>query len=248
MPTCFFSKEHISDPALSYTTVLQHFPPSSNECLVLTKSNCHHASLQPVTFGSLSPARSFMPGNTAGRDASEPGLLQCSRHGSGKVSIIFLYSRSPQQCQSSNHLTYFPIPSLLDRAPGTSDDIWCAPSSSTWVLLTFGKKLTGTTVTELLIDSYNQVGEALKANGDGPIIKGVFQLTRYGLLLAAKNANNHQLTRGVLEAAITATWQYMRSRQYGGRSQGTVTFQIFDGLNQVGIGSIQRASKSSGPS
>ncbi|KAA6406958.1 MAG: hypothetical protein FRX48_09256 [Lasallia pustulata] len=138
--------------------------------------------------------------------------------------------------------------SLLDRAPGTSDDIWCAPSSSTWVLLTFGKKLTGTTVTELLIDSYNQVGEALKANGDGPIIKGVFQLTRYGLLLAAKNANNHQLTRGVLEAAITATWQYMRSRQYGGRSQGTVTFQIFDGLNQVGTGSIQRASKSSGPS
>ena len=189
-----------------------------------------------------------MPGNTAGSDASEPGLFQCSRHGSGKVRTIFLDSRSPQQCQSSNHLTSFPIPSLLDRATGTFETVWCAPNTQTWVLVTFGKRIVGTVVTELLIDCYNLVGETLKDKGDGPIINGVFELSRYGLLLVAKNANNHQLTRGVLEAAINATWKYMRNRQYGGGGQGTVTFKIFDGVNQVGTCSLELASQSSDPS
>lgn len=105
--------------------------------------------------------------------------------------------------------------------------------------ISFGRRLAGTYATELLVDGYNLIGKAIKDKGDGPILKGLFELTRYGLTLAAKNANNHQLTGGVLEAAITAVWQSMRQHQSQHGTQGTITFLIFDGGNQVGTGSIQ---------
>lgn len=105
--------------------------------------------------------------------------------------------------------------------------------------ISFGSKLAGTLATELLIDGYNRIGKTIKDNGDGPILKGLFEMTGYGLTLAAKNANNHQLTRAVLEAAITAVWQAMRQHQYQHDTQGMITFMIFDGGNQVGTGSIQ---------
>ena len=105
-------------------------------------------------------------------------------------------------------------------------------------------KVTTTIVTELLIDCYNIVVETMAGQGDGPIIDGVFKLSRYGLVLMARNANNHQLTRGVLEGALTAAWQYMRVRQYKAGSQATISFKIYDGVNQVGDGTITRATKS----
>lgn len=47
------------------------------------------------------------------------------------------------------------------------------------------------------------------------------------------NADNHQLTYGVLGAAISALSEYMQS--YG---WGAATFQIWDGPNEVGFGMI----------
>lgn len=144
--------------------------------------------------------------------------------------------------QSPQHLTDFTITSLLDRGnvdPSTLAGIWCLPRSRTWVSVNFGQPLIGTYVTEILIDSYNLIGDTIKNKGDGPVLKGLFGMTRYGLTLVASNANNHQLTRAVLEGALTALWQYVRQRQYEFGGQWTITFKIFDGVNQVGTGSIE---------
>lgn len=55
-----------------------------------------------------------------------------------------------------------------------------------------------------------------------------------GLLFTAANANNHQLTYGVLAEAVEALTSYMR-----GAGFGRALFTIFDGANAVGSGRIK---------
>ena len=52
--------------------------------------------------------------------------------------------------------------------------------------------------------------------------------------LHVENANNHQLTWGVLAAALGALRDYVVTQNGGGPG----TFEIFDGENQVGKGTI----------
>ena len=55
------------------------------------------------------------------------------------------------------------------------------------------------------------------------------------LVLCAINAGNHQTTRGVLRAALTALLAYME--QWG---FGEVFLQIWDGQNMVGKASLMK--------
>lgn len=55
------------------------------------------------------------------------------------------------------------------------------------------------------------------------------------LMLRIVNANNHQLTWGVLGAAIDALGEYMNQAVTG---PGESWFSIFDGRNEVGTGTI----------
>lgn len=55
-----------------------------------------------------------------------------------------------------------------------------------------------------------------------------------GVGVNAWNADNHQLTWGVLGAALTALLDYMRI--FG---NGAITFNIFDGTHMVGHGTVQ---------
>ena len=55
-----------------------------------------------------------------------------------------------------------------------------------------------------------------------------------GLVMAVSNANNHQLTWGVLKSALAALDDFIN--QNGGFV--SATFDIFDGQNQVGTGKI----------
>ena len=183
--------------------------------------------------------------NVAARtDTPKPILLQRSYHRSRNVSASLING-------TLKHLTHFLITRLLDRRvviqatpAGAAGIIWCAPQTTTWLLIRLGITFAGTSTTELLIDSYNQIQDQITKVGNGNIVNGVFQFQRYGLQFVATNANNHQLTRAVLEAAITAMWQYMRQLQYQQGTQGTASFQIFDGVNQVGIASIAQINPS----
>ena len=48
------------------------------------------------------------------------------------------------------------------------------------------------------------------------------------------NANNHQVTYGMLQMTITAIYHYMSEHGFE-----TATFAMFDGANQVGVGNIK---------
>ena len=69
---------------------------------------------------------------------------------------------------------------------------------------------------------------------DGPIGDGQLSWSgNSGVALSVENANNHQLTWGVLGVALQGLMSLM-----GGGGYGTASFVIFDGSNEVGQGSI----------
>lgn len=53
--------------------------------------------------------------------------------------------------------------------------------------------------------------------------------------IRVRNANNHQCTYGVMRAAVAALYDYMLTEN----EYGTVTFDIWDGENQVGQGFVE---------
>ena len=177
-------------------------------------------------------------------DTPEPILLQRPYHRSRNVSASLING-------TLKHLTHSLFTRLLDRrvviqaTPArVAGTVWCAPHTTTWMLIRLGITFAGTSTTELLIDSYNQIQDQITTVGDGNLVNGMFEFKRYGLQFVATNANNHQLTRAVLEAAITGVWQFIRQLQYQQGVQGTATFQIFDGVNQVGAASIAQIDPS----
>ena len=75
----------------------------------------------------------------------------------------------------------------------------------------------------------------LEDHSDGLLPGGRFHWADdSGLELAVWNANNHQTTYGVLQAAVSALSDCMSSRG----AWGTVRFWIFDGGREVGGGEI----------
>lgn len=69
---------------------------------------------------------------------------------------------------------------------------------------------------------------------DGLLPGGLFRTESNNMILSIRNANNHQMTWHLLSSAILAVVDYMYSKN----KFGTVVFDIFDGGNQVGQGSI----------
>ena len=88
-------------------------------------------------------------------------------------------------------------------------------------------------VLSLLTDTFAYITDQL-SYGDKVIPTGVFNFAGYGANWYSANANNHQQTWGVLASAITALVDLMHA--YG--EFGYAQFQIFDGGNQVGQGSL----------
>ena len=114
---------------------------------------------------------------------------------------------------------------------------WCAPNSQTYVVFQAIQTVTGPSIPEMLLNLYNQLSRKIQRGGDGVIDSGVY---RWGPLgpgaLGAKfvNVNNHQLTYGVVHAAVAALRDYMASDG----DYGLLSFEIWDGDNEVGTGVI----------
>lgn len=87
----------------------------------------------------------------------------------------------------------------------------------------------------MLRDAIIEINSHIRQYGDGPIEGGVFRFTDYGVRWASFNANNHQQTWGVMGIAIEAFTQYVI--KHG--TYGAVSFEIYDGENQVGQGALQ---------
>lgn len=75
------------------------------------------------------------------------------------------------------------------------------------------------------------------AAGDGPLVKGAFQYGIKNAQVQAANSNNHQLTWGVLGAALAALTGYFTYLQTNvGVPPGRVHFSVMDGENEIGQG------------
>lgn len=93
---------------------------------------------------------------------------------------------------------------------------------------------------DLLTSSYHIIQIMINHHGDGPIDTGYFEWNTFApsmrLQLAVRNANNHQISYGVLKAAIDALNDYMIAFGYGLLEALT----IYDGPNEVATGSLNR--------
>lgn len=80
----------------------------------------------------------------------------------------------------------------------------------------------------------NEVRQHLHTNSDGPILNGQFFVSTYGASWLAMNEGNHQLTWGVMGAAVEAVTNFMVLYGFG-----PVIFLIYDGHNIVGRALLQ---------
>lgn len=97
-------------------------------------------------------------------------------------------------------------------------------------------------VSNLIDNSITNIKNHINSVGDGVIGKPYGQLigsslypTQIYLELTASDANNHNLTYGVLGAALEAVKDYMSLPSV---HLGLVKFKIYDGENQTGEASI----------
>lgn len=99
------------------------------------------------------------------------------------------------------------------------------------------ESLAGPAVPQLLLNLFNQLSRKIQRGGDGVISGGVYRWGPGGpgaLVASFMNEDNHQLTYGVVHSAVAAVKAYMASNgQYG-----MMSFDIWDGDNQVGSGVI----------
>ena len=87
----------------------------------------------------------------------------------------------------------------------------------------------------LLNSVYHELMNRIARVGDGPIqFGGMFiENTEAWLRISFGNANNHQLTWGVAAASVQAMATFMQQA-----GAGQLTWQIWDGMNRVGMGGI----------
>lgn len=85
-----------------------------------------------------------------------------------------------------------------------------------------------------LLLAINEVQEQMRRLGDGVLPGGAYTHSFDTVSLRIVNANNHQLTRGVMLSAITA----LRSCLQTYNVCGTANFGVFDGSHKVGIGTM----------
>lgn len=130
---------------------------------------------------------------------------------------------------------------LTPRA-GPQGVLWCAPGSQTYILISISSTIDAAdsmanTLENILIGAATAIYDHIGAVGDGVIGGGRFQwpLGEFSpaqmLFLKVWNANNHQVTWGVMHAAIAAIFNYMSMRGWG-----VGHFDIYDGGVRVGYG------------
>lgn len=110
--------------------------------------------------------------------------------------------------------------------------LWCAPNSQTNVLITMAESIPGSKVPDMLVACFTAIRTHIGVFGDGVVSPGVFSWSVTDLAMHVWNDNNHQITWGVLGAAVHALEDFMFSRQ----EWGGANFEIYDGQNKVAQG------------
>ncbi|MCJ1302668.1 hypothetical protein MMC08_005472 [Hypocenomyce scalaris] len=120
----------------------------------------------------------------------------------------------------------------------TATTYWCVSGTQTYLALRITATLFSPTVLPVLSDAYNSVYAHLLASGDGVLAGGSFEFSDNTVLLNVWNSNNHQITWGVLGSALWGLREFMQDKD----TWGCATFQVWDGVNWVGTGTVGMAS------
>lgn len=135
-----------------------------------------------------------------------------------------------------------PTEGLTARASGPQNVLWCGIGTKTYILVSIADMVSpeesmAGTLERILDGASAAVYDHIVAVGDGTILGGKFQwppgeLSMSQLLfLKVWNANNHQLTWGVLHSTIAAIASFMNTHGWG-----VGHFDIYDGGIRVGYG------------
>lgn len=114
--------------------------------------------------------------------------------------------------------------------------VWCAPGSSTYVMITWTAPIAAGAVNNLLNWAYGSIFTHIHNVGDGLVQSGSYKVIIDGVELCMQNVNNHQQTWGMIGAAISALAGFQNTGPLGPRA---VNFQIYDGRYLVGAGYIR---------
>ena len=120
------------------------------------------------------------------------------------------------------------------RRSEANNIIWCAPTGRIYVTISVGVNIAQNLLYTLLRGAYVQAYNEVNQGSDGPLPGGTFTATTGNIVLRVWNANNHQTTWGVLGAAVWAVSSFKTTNNV----YGAVNFNIYDGNNQVGQGTI----------
>ena len=108
--------------------------------------------------------------------------------------------------------------------------------TETYLIINPGSPIASATIVNVLKGAGRAVSGRIAAQGDGMLQDGRFTWYQRGdshVTLQVQNANNHQVTYGVLASALAGMELYMWNVGYG-----AVQFKLYDGPHQVGQGSI----------
>ena len=110
--------------------------------------------------------------------------------------------------------------------------VWCALRSSTFVIISATQTIPGDAVYHMLVDAALDQLSTFEREGDGLVTNGAYDRAgSNNIALHIWNANNHQLTRGVLAAALDALADFVDTYW-----SGALQFYIWDGGNEVAQG------------
>lgn len=122
----------------------------------------------------------------------------------------------------------------IEARKSTNTVLWCVPHSKTYVIFTMAQAVSKSSIESALDTAARYVAQYVNQISDAVISKGSMEFYGgNGVFFKSWNVNNHQQTWGVLAAAIAALKDYM-SQTYFGRA----SFNIFDGRNEVGEGTV----------
>ncbi|KAI4130810.1 MAG: hypothetical protein LQ347_003242 [Umbilicaria vellea] len=161
-----------------------------------------------------------------------PRNLVCANDGKTKAGTHF-HRRDLQPLSPS------PLQARVGAIPVKIPCIWCAAASATYLKINYfngGEPGNGVSpiVIKMLSDALDQIEKHVAQNGDGIIPMGAYDYQARGFSWYSVNANNHQLTWGVVGAAVDALITFMLNYS----SYGMAQFSIFDGENHVGTGTL----------
>lgn len=126
------------------------------------------------------------------------------------------------------------MPSLL-RHRSSSSTIWCTPGTSTYISITASKRplpLAAVLTTFSAAKTWTSIH--IEEAGDGPLQDGLFNFLGVGgIHLTVWDANNHQVTYGVMGGVVLALEGVMARDGYG-----ETNFRVYDGKNWVGQGMV----------